>query len=380
MPLSKPILIYLALPRPRYLVKWLFFIGAFGAAAYVSGGVTRHELSNAILLLVVLEYLVYQARYQCNDVIGLNSDQRHPERTLRRRLPQGDTDEQARYFMVVSLLVASGRLIAALSVGILTPDLLEPTIAVTVAILASTLIYELLRLRGAVRPLWIFVGTGYAIRGATGLAAGGLAGNKLAIVAGAGALTAFGIAFVTMTWTLEALSVCSSTSLPFEPLSDKPHLLALLSFLPCSIASGGHDGGPALRSNIALRAPWHLAFATAGLLGGIAGAALCGSDNVVITAVVAATGSLAVSAVVMRSRSVLAAGMATAAGALLVSIFGVANHAQRPLLLAAPTAAFAVVFVWFREQSYASLMSWPRARRPRRPVVAQPGLLGRLSD
>ena len=71
---------YLALPRPRDLTKGLIAPVGFGIGAIGAGGVDRDKLVRAAVVWVLMELMVYQARYQWNDILGFVADQSHPER------------------------------------------------------------------------------------------------------------------------------------------------------------------------------------------------------------------------------------------------------------------------------------------------------------
>ena len=87
-PRQKPSLIsYLIFPRPEDWIKWLIAPGVFLAAAWSSDSLTRWPTFLALWL--ILEYLIYAARYQWNDVRGAEEDPLHGERSARRRLPVG---------------------------------------------------------------------------------------------------------------------------------------------------------------------------------------------------------------------------------------------------------------------------------------------------
>src|SRR3954449_11311068 len=77
---------YLLLPRPKDLGKAVVFPLGFLLGVAVSSHLDMREVALAFLTWGVLEFLVYQARYQWNDVRGFAADQRHPDRVNRRRL------------------------------------------------------------------------------------------------------------------------------------------------------------------------------------------------------------------------------------------------------------------------------------------------------
>lgn len=369
---GRGLLSYLAMPRPRYLVKWLFFPVTFGLAAWAEGGASGRALIDAALLLVALEYLIYPARYQWNDVRGFADDGKHPDWLGRGRLPHGLTPEESRRIILASLAVAAGRLLAAVGIGILQPHLLLPIGGLIAAVFLTAAAYERLRVQKRVIALWMFVGVGYAIRGVSGLVTGGLPWDETATLAGAVSLAAFGTSFVTMTWALEALAHCEVTPSGvrcIEELPEKPHLYRLLAFMGMAptpgaftpksedeqqLLSGRRVHG--LREQARLLTPWNLAFALSCLCGGIAGMSLAQPPTSRLAATVAAAVAAAVLAgLLIAARSTLTRLAAILTGVVMLSALGVIAGAQRPLLVAAPCAIVAPVFVWFWAQSYETL-------------------------
>ncbi|MDQ2631322.1 MAG: hypothetical protein M3Y75_10205, partial [Actinomycetota bacterium] len=214
---------YLLLPRPGDLVKAWIFPAAFAFGA-LAGGVGGRELLRAAVAWIALELLIYQARYQWNDIRGFAADQRHPDRASRGRLP--GPPSRGREHIRASALVALGRLgLAALLALALAPlDLGLPLLALTVAVFGVAVLYEVLRARATggsdrvpppltpgILALWAVVGGGYAIRGVSGLALGvDLFGDPWLFGAAVLAFWSFGVAFVTGRWALEALAFASS--------------------------------------------------------------------------------------------------------------------------------------------------------------------------
>lgn len=370
---GRRLLSYLAMPRPRYLVKWLFFPVTFGLAAWAEGGASGRALADAALLLIALEYLIYPARYQWNDVRGFADDGQHPDWLGRGRLPHGSTSEESRRIILASLAVATGRLLFAAAIGLLQPHLLLPICSLIAAVFLTAAAYERLRVQRRVVALWMFVGFGYAIRGVSGLVAGGLPWDEVATLAGAVTLAAFGTSFVTMTWALEALAHCEVTPSGvrcIKGLPEKPHLYRLLAFMRMTPALGAPAAAKSedeqqllsgrrvhgLREHARLLTPWNLAFALSCLCGAIAGISLAQPPAPHLAATAGAAVAAAVLAgllVAARSTSIRLAAILT--GVVTLSTLGVIAGAQHPLLVAAPYAIVATVFLWFCAQSYETL-------------------------
>ena len=107
---------YLLVPRRDAWAKALMAPACFVAAACSTGhfgGWARF-----VVLWLVLELLIYPARYQWNDIAGVDADQRHPEAAARSRLPVGSTPQDRRRSIRLSWLTAAARVLAALLVGL----------------------------------------------------------------------------------------------------------------------------------------------------------------------------------------------------------------------------------------------------------------------
>lgn len=207
---------YLLLPRPGDLAKWSFIPAAALAGILLPNVFNRFPSHHLFALLVgwlAFEYLVYQARYQINDVRNLTQDLDHPEESSRMRLPVHEFG--IRTSVNASLVAVVVRLAVLVCILILNPfDVREELSIAAVAVFIFTFVYEYLRAREPKDPvaalhlviqIWIIAGAGYAIRVCLGLSLVGIKSLAvLAMFAVSGWL--FGIMLVTMTWALEATS------------------------------------------------------------------------------------------------------------------------------------------------------------------------------
>jgi hypothetical protein len=308
---------YLLLPRPGDLVKAWIFPAGFGLGVLAAAGASGEEVLRAALIWVALELLIYQARYQWNDIRGFDADQRHPDRAARGRLPGPPAKRRQR--IGVSALVAAARLgLAALLALVLSGlDLGAPLLALTLAVFGVAVLYELLRSRAtgggdrvppplspAILALWVAVGGGYAIRGVAGLAAAvDLFAEPWTLLAAVLALWSFGIAFVTGRWALEALAFGRSDgrggiAWRVEPGQAREHTLALVRWLPAvgpGPAERRLDGGlgdwRALACAISPSAPWNLAAVLAAAAAALTGRLLAGSADLLDGALAVAAGA-----------------------------------------------------------------------------------------
>src|SRR5947209_2938455 len=106
---------YLLLPRPKDLGKGWLLVATFGLGALAAGGADAHSALRVLVVWPVLELLIYQARYQWNDIAGFEADQCHPDAATRGRLP--GPPARARRHKLLSAAVAAARLLLALGIA-----------------------------------------------------------------------------------------------------------------------------------------------------------------------------------------------------------------------------------------------------------------------
>lgn len=242
---------YLLFPRPQDAVKALIAPVTYFVAGAATGDFDHW--ARFLVLWVILELLVYNARYQMNDVRGLANDREHPERRLRGRLPAGVDVSDARRNARASIAVAIARLILAAAIGAMF-GALDAVLIIVVVVALSSIIYEALRSRQPEQvrlvvgrrevSIWIVVGGGYALRGGLGLALGGFGGSIPGMAMGVAFFYSAGTTYVLLSWTLEASNFCAQVSgcwFVSERSRAKPHISTLLAYLHAS-----RPGGPAL--------------------------------------------------------------------------------------------------------------------------------------
>lgn len=251
---------YLILPRPADLIKAPFFPAMYlvGALTLPNSGyaLSSEGILRGIVLWTCLEFLIYQARYQLNDIRGIDDDRRHPLSRARGRLPLGDLSDAAVANAVrTSLRVMFLRLyVVAIIATIPSLGVWKPLIAYTVLVFGVALLYETIRSRkpqsarsrrAVSWTIYLVVGLGYGVRGMAGYLAVQAdfafpsAGTWIPVAI---FLLLYGTMFVVHTWTLEACSYCLSpvhskrvvhpSAIGVEwitGLKDKPHIFNLLS-------------------------------------------------------------------------------------------------------------------------------------------------------
>jgi hypothetical protein len=356
---------YLLVPRPKDLVKALVVPLAFAVGTAADGGTSTGELVRAVLVWAVLELLVYQARYQWNDVRGFAADQAHPDAASRGRLP-GPVD-RGRAHITASLAVLALRLGLTAAVALLVTELAGLLLWMTVGVFGVAAVYERLRsaatgrtaqvpvpLRPALLGLWIAVGAGYAVRGLTGLALAVELASRPGLLVTAGlAMWALGVVFVTCRWALEAM--CFGTvrdgrmAWQVRPDQAREHTLGLVRWLPADAPAAGTDPcrWRALQGRTPLRAPWHLALVVAVAAAALAGGLLVGAPAAPAGALTAGLGAaLALLVAASPGHRLLTAATGTAALAALQAALGT----DRPLVAVLPVVVALAAYGCFTGQ------------------------------
>jgi hypothetical protein len=365
---------YLLLPRPGDLVKAWIFPATF-AIGVLAEGVGGEQVLRAGAVWIALELLIYQARYQWNDIRGFAADQRHPDAASRGRLP--GPPSRGRRHRGASTLVAAGRLglVAGLALALPSLNLGAALLALAGAVFAIALLYEALRSRATgvearvpspIRPtlvaLWLVVGGGYAVRGVAGLALAIDLGSRPGLAAAALVSTwAFGVAFVTVRWALEALAFGRRRDdgeilWRVEAGQAREHSLALVRWLPTSAPAGatgtGLDHWRPLRGTAAIAAPWTAAALLAAAAAALAGRLLAGPADPLGALLAAAAGLLLCAAVLfLPARRVCAWLLGAFALAAALPISG----SPRPLLAVLPCLGVLGAHLLFTAQSPATL-------------------------
>lgn len=294
---------YLLFPRPEDWHKWLFLPFAFGFGLFYAQRPDADTVLQLALALLVLEYLVYQGRYQWNDIRGLAEDLVHPEKGARKRLPVTRTGP--RRAVEASAWTIAGRQLLAITVIVWLfysgRDAAGGMLAATMmTVWLAAVWYETLRAKAAATAptrmsrnslaLVILVGCGYAARAIVGLVIAGVPLSRQPVVwVLVVAAWTFGVMFVSITWALEGLAHVTERNgryyyatgqraeqdgLPL--LGRKPHLGAMLSFLrvdvrPDHLTKGDVSWCTHVRPFIAgggpLLAPWNLGLIASTALG-----------------------------------------------------------------------------------------------------------------
>ena len=380
---------YLVFPRPEDWIKWLIAPGVFLATAWSTASLDRWP--TFLAAWIILEYLIYAARYQWNDVRGIDEDQSHSQRQARRRLPVGPGRRDIRRNVFISVSVAGLRLVIALLLAVAL-GLTGPVLLLIILVFAIAIVYEALRsaespsipkkLRPVPVAVWCVVGLGYGVRAGLGFIVGGLPVANWKTVVGIACFVAFGIMFVLMTWVLEATDYCVTGprgTWRLKQYTDvKPHLILLLKYVPETknvlktdapyITAPGtrHNNWnrplspgykkPILEKDNQLRTPWNLALAVSVVLGSVLGEGLAYADPQYMPSVLAISLSLLGAFLMMVSTSQPQRLAIIGIGALFIVSATIPFSASPLVLLAGvPWLAITLLYLIFRGSSYQNL-------------------------
>jgi hypothetical protein len=368
------------------MVKGLLMPTAFALGVLAGGHLDRDALLRAAVAWVALELLVYPARYQWNDVRGFVADQHHPGEKDRGRLP--GPLARARAHVTASCVVALLRLAAVAGLALLLPGLHlgGVLLTITVGVFGIAVVYEALRAgtgrTGRVPPpprpglvaLWVVVGAGYALRGMVGLVlAVDLGERPAAFVAATVALWAFGVAFVTSRWALEAMAFARADDgrLVWTARAEqaRDHLLGLVRWLPARTTERDPADWAALRGRTPLTAPWNLALVLAGAAAGLTGPLLAGPVPPPYAAGAAVLGGLAALAAVLVPRARVAV---VFAGAVVQWAALAAEGVARPLPSVLPWLAVMAAYLVFSSKRLNTIGTGNRRVRAAAAAVLAP--------
>lgn len=382
----RPLIAYLLFPRPEDWIKWVIAPGVFLAVGWSCSDLSRWR--TFLELWLILEYLIYESRYQWNDVRGAGEDSSHSESQARRRLPTGPAS-RIRRNILISLATALGRLIIAVIVGAAL-GVLKPVLILMALVFSIAVVYEILRSRHpspelvppptpTIVSVWCTVGLGYGVRAGLGLLTGGLSVSDLLTWIGVSCFVVFGVMFVLFTWVLEAVSYCYTKSNIWWAKAEivrRPHLMALLRYVPVDVKGLGYDAYSAAENGSGRRiftpdkdgrglsprqrrptsAPWNLALALSTALGGALGVGLAHTAPGYLAETVAISVSLA--AAVLLAYCTSSQTQLVVIGIVAVVLIGAIIPFGRwpfDLLAAAPWLTISLTYVMFWGSSYRDL-------------------------
>ncbi len=248
---NRSLLSYILIPRPNdFVIKALGLHATstgFGIAVSLNQESSAKALSAGLTVLLCFEFLMYQARYMVNDWAGKASDDSHPARSLRGRIPimKKEILGERRYAIRASLIWTG--IVLKIGLGLGLPFFMLDKRSESLGLFACSLgiwilalVYEWLRKRTAdgariasqSRAVFACVGVSYGLRAALGLWFGSQGqASALFISVIFIAFYLMGVAIVMMGWVLEATSFILATddlpALVDTRLSAKAHIVYL---------------------------------------------------------------------------------------------------------------------------------------------------------
>ena len=249
---------YLFLPRFETIPKSLFALAAFCATASTTDS---WHWKRFLLLWIILEYFIYSARYQWNDLRDLEADRRHPSWDIRGRLPRAGTPAEVTHNVLLSMITLTLRLAAAAFIGYVTRTLAQVGLLAG-SVFAIGVCYESVRARLPIAALfsgrhnrmlsaiiWLALGPGYAVRGAVGFLTAGLSWTKPALYLGLSALMSIGITGALMSWLLDTSSYFSvgpdgTWHIKKNQSIRRPYLWILVQYAPVQVSADSSKQKP----------------------------------------------------------------------------------------------------------------------------------------
>jgi hypothetical protein len=384
---QRSILSYLMFPRFETIPKSAIAIVMFCTAASVTHS---WHWGRFLLLWAVLEYFIYTARYQWNDLRDFEGDQRHPSQASRRRLPAGYDASDTSYHLVLSVVALVLRIAIAFFIGYATHTIAQIGLIIG-AVFGVAVCYEVLRARISAgnrigsRPskisaifVWLAVGPGYAIRGAVGLLAAHCSWTSSAFYLGLAALMAIGIMVALLSWLLDISSYFmvgadGSWHVKDNHSIERPHLVRLLRYAPVSFSLSTQINGSVGAASIAgatearqerflisgsvAWAPWNIAFAAAGVLASEFAISLPDGWKIpVLAACVVAAVNIAGILLMVCSRKQWQRWVVVVGSAALISLIALWVHIPQWPLADAAWLTVSITYVSFHRMSFMDLI------------------------
>ncbi len=314
-----------------------------------------------ITCIFVFDILVYQARYQWNDIREISEDENSTQAEHRRRLAK--TGLPPRIAVIISLAVMAYKLALALAILVMQWNTFGAPLAVCcLLVFIFAIPYEHARAANNANAVIALVPLGYPLRIAAGFVTLAsvsssnallttLKSNALGVFLVLGAAFAFGLAFVGITWALAGFDWHEKNG---EEVCPKAHLEKL--YLEIGNAGHGNENAPLAQPGNRL-ALWNKAMAVA-ILAMAAAVITSSRTNPTICIGGLLLACLAVRITMGWNRMLWFLLIITTAVCLFACIFPdllVANsiaiaRASAGYLLGA--CVYLIIYAWFRELNY----------------------------
>lgn len=358
-------ILYFIYPRPGDIQKSLFIAMGFLLALFLYMTQSplpfspRDAFAHLAVIWFVLDFCVYQARYQWNDLRGAIEDMNHPRANDRGRLPAKSLGLPRA--VILSTLTAAGKLILAIAVS-LASDMAVPLLVASGLVFFLAFFYEWARKAEKPAVTLALVSVGYPLRVFAALCA---TWQALCYANGTGipipltipllvllGTLSFGETFVSLTWVLEGVHLMRKR-MPIK----KAHIKAVWEQLPLAYRKAEFP----LREKGALRTLWNWTFVPAiSLLLAAALAAIGLSWHGILYACLIFGLTLAC-CYIGRSRILLLLpiGLTAAAESILCLISPPVSTPALAILIILITSLYMLVYIFFRHINYESLTTSP---------------------
>lgn len=156
------LLIYFIYPKRQDPQKpFLIVLGFIYGMILTNSSLKLIYINKLILIIIVFDFLAYQARYQINDIRGLEEDK---EAGCKNRILSDDINNPE-HILKLSLIIALIKIIACIVITVLFGYEIKRILLICLGILfLSTLLYEVAKTKKNTWSIFILVGVGYPLR------------------------------------------------------------------------------------------------------------------------------------------------------------------------------------------------------------------------
>ena len=223
---------YLLYPRKESLIKALLTVGGFITACIVGG---KFYISHLVYILIVFELFLYQARYQLNDLRGLDEDKNYTQKKLVNYV-----DEAKPVRVVAALGFAVVRIVLAIVfVLCLGGSIRSELLWCMLSLLVVTVLYEGARRGSNGVGTIVLSGAGFPIRFIVGMLAADkdvvlmcwTNYNHILIIVITSILWAWGICTSLLVWVRDIERLVRTGIHNKESLFPKSHYNAIYPFI-----------------------------------------------------------------------------------------------------------------------------------------------------
>ncbi len=202
------VVMYFLYPKLKDMQKPMLIVIGFFTGIYLEKGSFAHltisEITTLTIALIVIDLLVYQARFQWNDIRGFSEDQK---RGVTGRLPIDVLGKTGAVFCSLGIMLF--KVVAAYIISFFAGSITVQLVTCITIIIGYSIVYEILRTLKWNKAIFCLVGIGYPLRIFAGMwiAYPTIGSNtySAAVILLLIAYYFLGIYSVTLAWAHEAL-------------------------------------------------------------------------------------------------------------------------------------------------------------------------------